>query len=455
MARAWFLRYDHSSQQRLGALKVLVALLDEQRRSAASEKLDLSIQHLLLADPYSDGHGRPLMVPKPRRPKASPRERGGKRKFPANMAERLLADINAPSLLFTVTEPKISRIREWAKQLGFLGNGNQITERGLLLQHFMGSTQIQAIRKGRLFEHNPFRLSLPERAYFLYVLLERDGSWPFLFRNLAHFGKGTRIEGVEADRLTCRAMLDLLDAPGSGLSGNEMLRRRELRRLAVYMAESLGIRVPAGMSVQRLPRPPRARRPEQRGRTRTNTADDQAIPRFENMVDLGFLVKERDDERASGSPEDSRDRRIEWRYVVAESLIRWVEAASDVSPYADEFLWSRFAACAASSYGLGGRTLSPTSAPVDAIELLMEAYGAVCRPIGHTPFESVALTAMVQGIAKGLICEMDWLHGLVLGFKREGLFSEHLKFASGNELDRMFVHIRPALLDRVRQHYGS
>jgi hypothetical protein len=451
MSRTWFLRYEHSSQQRLGALKVLVGLLDPQRRSSASDKVDLAIQHLLLADPYSDGKGRRLLRSKPPRRKAAG-QRG--RAFPGNMAERLLAEIDAPSLLFTVTEPKIARVREWGRQLGFLGNGNQITERGLLLQHFMGAKQIDAIRRGRLFEANPFRLSLPEKVYCLFVLLERDGIWPFLFKRLAKIGKNTIIKGLDADKVTCQALLDLLEVPQSGLSGGELLRRRELRRLAFFMADSLGVGLPVGTSIQGSPRSARAKRPEQRGRTRTNTADDQAIPRFENLVDLGFLDKEIPEDRDADSIQDSQRHRIEWRYAVADPLVKWVDAAGNEAPYLDEFLWTRFAGCAAAAYGLGGRTILAVDSPADALELFLEAYAAVRRPVGHTPFESVALTAMVQGLAKGLICEMASLHELFLGYKREGLFGDELKFASGNELDRMFIHIRPQFRDKARSHHG-
>lgn len=453
MARTWFLRYDHSSLQRLGALKVLVALLDEQRRSIASEKLDNSLLHLLLADP--DGHVRVgrRPIPKPRPPGGTAADAG--KGFPRNVAENLLADIDAPSLLFTVTEPKVSRIREWGKQLGFLGNGNQITERGLLLQHFMGADQVTAIRKGERSTHNPFRLSLSEKVYFLYVLLERDGVWPFLIRRLAERGKGALVSGIEADKLTCRALSDLLRGLRPGLSASELFRRRELRRLVAYMAESLGIEDETGPSVPVVPRVSRARRPEQRGRTRTNTADDQAIPRFENLVDLGFLAKETEAERASEKWEESLERRIEWRYVIAEPLIKWADAAGGAAVYDDEFLWKRFASCAAAAFRDGGVELSPAREPVKVMELLLEAYGPIHRPIGHTPFESVALTAMVLRVARGIVCEMAWMHDLVLRFKREGLFSEYLRFASGNDLDRMFIDIRPGLLDRVRGDYAS
>lgn len=452
MSRIWFLRYDHSSLQRLGALKVLVGLLDEQRRSVSSEKLDRSLVGILLEFHGGNQRGSRRVIPRflpPQDSEAEPRK-----EFPRNVAEKLLADIEAPSLLFPVTEPKVFRIREWGKLMGFLGSGNQITERGLLLQHFMGPEKVMAIRKGQLDEYNPFRLSLTEKVFFLYVLLERDGIWPFLFQRIAALGDGHLIDGVEADKLTCNALLDLLGAHKMGLSGREMLRRRDLHHLVVRMAESLRMPKVPGSSVMRPPRPSRVLRPTQRGRVRTNTADDQAIPRFENLVDLGFLTKETDAERESGSREDGRVRRLAWRYVVAPPLIRWCNASAGKSSYDDEFLWRRFASCAGQAYAITDPiALSPTIEPVKVIDIVVDSYNRIHRPIGHTPFESIALTAMVRGIERNVVCEMADMHGLILGFKREGLFSEYIRFASGNELDRMFIDIDPRLLDRVRGHY--
>ena len=68
--------------------------------------------------------------------------------FLNNRGEELLAQVSAPSLLFTVTEKMLSRVREWARLVGLVGNGNQITERGLLLQRIMGTGQFEAVRRG-------------------------------------------------------------------------------------------------------------------------------------------------------------------------------------------------------------------------------------------------------------------------------------------------------------------
>jgi hypothetical protein len=437
-----FLRYKHSSQQRLGALKVFVALLDSQRRSTSSEQLDRRILSLLVSEPSNSI------------------ELGArKRRFPNNQAEELLKLADAPSLLFTVTAKMVARVREWARIFGFVGSGNQITERGLLLQHLMGRDQIEAVRAGRLAEYNPFRLSLVERIFFWYTLLERDALWPFLIRRISEIPDGKPISGRDADVLTTQALQDLLRAPRAGLSGSEMLLLRRLRELEAHMAASLGLK-----DAEAYRRAVASRGPIRTGlhlrtaqaQPQRNTADDQAIPRFENLVDVGLLTKESADERTSPKTEESWLRRLEWRYFAGSGLRDWREAVGEASGYDRQFLWSRFARCAAPAFNLQPAAhITVDDGATRILELVREAFSAVRRPVGHTPFESVALIAMIRGLERGVECEMATIHELFIRYKTRGLFSEHLKFASGNELDRMFIDIRPDFFEAVRRTYGQ
>ena len=176
MKQFGFVHYDHSSLQRLGALKAFVGLLDPQRRSASSDRLDRQIVTLLCSSPPSSYC--PTVLGK--------KELGKRDQFPNNVAEALLWRIDAPSLLFTITDKmKWSRIREWAHQFGLVGRGNQITEKGILLQTLMPKADLEAIRTRSLIDGNPFSLSIAEKAYFLFLLLETDATWPALLRLLA------------------------------------------------------------------------------------------------------------------------------------------------------------------------------------------------------------------------------------------------------------------------------
>jgi hypothetical protein len=444
MATFGFVRYDHSSLQRFAALKVLVGVLDPQRRSASSDRLDQQLIDLLCSPPPRDQIPRFL----------GQEELGKRRKFPNNVAEALLWRLNAPSLLFTITDKKRSRIREWGHQLGLIGRGNQITERGLLLRKLIPSDQLEAIRAKRLFISNPFALTIPERAYFFYLLLESDATWPSLFRLLASISDNGIISGLEADKLTCRALIELLNVPLSRLSGTQLLQYRHLKELALKMAASLRIKHEA---IERLrppgsaavPRPIKIGARSAPDKIRTNTADDQAIPRFENLVDLGFLVKVDSESNLDGDDVSSVRQRLEWQYFVAQPLVAWVKAAGQTWAFGEHYLWNYFAKCFAASFLTDVDTLEYSTEPIRVLRVLMHGYELVRRPFGHTPFESIAKIAMLQALQSGVVCEMNQLYQLVFYLKKSNLFPDYLKFAAGNDLDRMFVEIRPGFLEEA------
>jgi hypothetical protein len=441
MSRGLFVRYAHSSQQRLGALKVWVALLDSQRRSSTPELMDRRVKTLLLKEPPQRTSTRKV-----------------KRQFPNNIAESLLAELDAPSLLFTITEKKVHRVRDWGRLFGLSGNGNQITERGLLLQHLIGAEQLDLIRTGNWQKANPFLLSLKEKTFFLYLLLELDSVWPYLLRRTAEVRDDVEINGKSADRLTAQAFLDLVADSQPRLFQGDVLRLRDLKELAGIMSSSLAIndsRVGTMLGYRRRPRRSSPRVRSGAVQPRVNTADDQAIPRFENLVDLGFLAKETPNEIASEDVTSRRDHRLAWRYFVTPLLRRWITAAN-TAEYDSSFLWRRFASCAFASFrNSTGQFVSPTQDGCRFLELLQTQYALVRRAIGHTPVESIALTMMISGVDQGFICEMDTVHKFFLALKQEGRFSEFVRFASGNDLDRMFVDIRPGFFEVARSFYGS
>src|SRR5439155_6408886 len=214
MSRGLFVRYGHSSQQRLGALKVWVALLDSQRRSATPELMDRRVKTLLLKEPPHRGATRKI-----------------KRQFPNNLAESLLSEVDAPSLLFTITERKVHRLRDWGRLFGLSGNGNQITEKGLLLQHLIGKEELDLIRKGDWQKVNPFLLSRKEKIFFLYLLIELDSVWPHLLKRIAEVQDTSEITGKVADTLTAQALLDLVAESQPRIFQGDVLKLRDLKEL--------------------------------------------------------------------------------------------------------------------------------------------------------------------------------------------------------------------------------
>ncbi|HZP62576.1 MAG TPA: hypothetical protein VFB28_04100 [Terriglobales bacterium] len=95
------------------------------------------------------------------------------------------------------------------------------------------------------------------------------------------------------------------------------------------------------------------------------------------------------------------------------------------------------------------RTVPATANEV--IQFFSNAYDAVRRPIGHTPLDSVALRGMVDAALEGYVVEMATFHNLMLEIKRRNLLPEHAFFASGNELNTMFINLRPGFREKLQQ----
>ena len=51
--------------------------------------------------------------------------------------------------------------------------------------------------------------------------------------------------------------------------------------------------------------------------------------------------------------------------------------------------------------------------------------------------------AMIQALTNGIVIEMADFHRIMLAVKQRSLAPEHVFFASGNALDKMFIHLKP------------
>ena len=66
----------------------------------------------------------------------------------------------------------------------------------------------------------------------------------------------------------------------------------------------------------------------------------------------------------------------------------------------------------------------------------------------------MALLAMILAAADGYVLEMATLHDIALSIKKRSLLPDFAYFASGNDLDRMFVHFRPGFEQKLVEVYG-
>jgi len=436
---------------RLGFLKTLVAALSPFRRSTTNDGIYHTLESPLFrtATSFTSLHERTEGI-------IDWYSEEDKREGKPYVAEALLVDGTCPSWLFAVTPKTIYKILDWGHDVQFVGRGNQITERGLNLRNLLPKTSADFF-SGDL-SWNPFIISPAEQLFFLYHLSDIDQVTVLLIDYLADLEEGTVLESSDAARLTCRALVQVLKAAQSTLSPRSFPDFRVAHELAKVIAQELGM-LPelfpgeAGSTpgIRRVPKPLKITRraaPSAQGgssrRTPNKNADHQTIPRFEQLVDLGFLAKPPAETPSVQVPQ----RR--WRYAPTEKCRLWKAAKRTAHVRNGNWLWTGFAQTVVGSLMRDKQRTVPATAN-EVIQFFSNAYDAVRRPIGHTPLDSVALRGMVDAALEGYVVEMATFHNLMLEIKRRNLLPEHAFFASGNELNTMFINLRPGFREKLQQ----
>jgi len=363
--------------------------------------------------------------------------------------EQLIRNSSSSSWNFRITKPTIGKILEWSKLYGFIGSGNQITEKGLLLYYVMGPDAVSSIKSGN-FESNPFELTIEEKLYFLYSHLEVDTTLFFLIKRLAELPKNTFVFGVEADKLTCLALYDTFKLISEkGFYSENVLSLKNLRELIgkIVFELDLSSEVPVQPLRKQGPKSIRIVKPEQQNKKRTNAADGEAIPRFEFLTDLGLLTK-----RVEGKSNQEKSRKA-WKYWVTPMLLDFAKDLPESIP--KDFYWVQFAHSAVTLTNSKPKCLSIEEDSRIIVRRTYDAFLEVKRSFGHTPILSVAIIAMIRSLALSEVLEIKVVHELFLGFKISDLFSETLKFAAGNEIDKMFIDLKPSFIEEAEKHYDT
>ena len=436
---------------RLGFLKVLVALLDPQRRSVSSDAVGQRLKKLLfrpaletpeLGDLLRTEHSWILSVDEFVTAK-SPSNRRAERYL--TVVEALLLTQDCASQLHAVTAATTHKLLEWGRDLGFVGSGNQITEDGLLLRALLPEAKTQRFKEGSVLAWNPFIITPTERLFFLFHLCQIDQLTLEIVSTLGMKAPEV-LETSEASMITCRAFFKVLDANRKGVPFRELPRFRAAQELACMMASELGLKDLqsryGSRNASRLPVRTRPRSGKVRRRT-TKNSDHQTIPRFEQLVDLGFVTKPLG--TREGADEEHRARR-RWKYQATPLCDAWSKRwlaprTNDVPWHWHNFAW------AAVTVGLASVVESTVCSVECAGRHLWNAYGRIRRMVGHTPFQSVALLAMIEAASQGHVVELADLHRIMITLKRDDLLREHAFFSGGNEIDTMFILLKPGFAD--------
>lgn len=442
---------------RLGFLKVLVGVLSPDRRSASNDSIVRRLQRPL----FDAASMHPRLWERVQRQmywyeeKEVSDARGRKPKHAA-VAEALLVDGDCHSLLFAITGPTAYKMLDWARDIEFIGRANQITERGLLLKHLLPQNSVERFFGGDVEAWNPFVLSVREKALLYYHLIEIDEVILELISDLSRRGAETTLESRDAAELTCSAVIRVLSRARNTVSPLNLVQYRTASDLAATIAAELGMEAQAQELIAanrpKAPKPARFAKfgDKAQARKTTKNADHQTIPRFEQLVDLGFIRKPPSAETEGHAVEAGRRR---WRYVPTEACSRW--AASNWSSWKGRgpARWSVFARSILST--LCGRENMAAPEPATIAGYLWRAYESIKRPAGLNPLDSVALFAMLSALEDGLAIELADFHWLMLRIKQRNLLPHFVSFASGNELDEMFIQLKPGFCEELERQQSE
>jgi hypothetical protein len=443
---------------RLGFLKVLTASLSAERRSATNDAIVRRLQRPLFE---SVGTHAPLAAAaEALRQTSSVRKKSAPTRDDAlDVVEVLVGQPQVPSALYAVTRDTAYKIVDWGRDVDFIGRANQISERALLLQSLLPLEEAQRFLAGDAAAWNPFVLTNIERLFFLFHLMERDVVTVRLIEDLAELPTDRPIEARQAETMTCAALFRMLEATENLHDAPTVREHRTALELALAMADEVEAPVPghwARRATQaRAVRKTKVamRRPGNGGnkpgsaRRTTKNADHQTIPRFEQLVDLGFLRKPDAD---STDAVVSLAARRRWRYVPTDACRRWSKASKRRNPGGGEqFERSSFAAVAIETFGAAPIASSDNPTVEEVGRRLWSAYSSIGRSVGLSPVDSIALRAMLDAAAQGVPIEMKSVHRLLLIIKERGLLTDCALFAAGSTLDTMFVRLKPNFPERL------
>jgi hypothetical protein len=434
---------------RLGFLKVLVSVLEKSRTSVANELVYRRLRSPLFE---AAGSQAPSLWSSVQSKSdwhwyAKEHQSGDYRN--PTVAEALLVDGDCESLLFGVTKATEYKILDWGHDVGFVGRGNQITERGLLLRHLFPSDESAAFLGGDVLAWNPFVLTNQERLFFFFHLCQIDRVTAELIGALAKIEGASILELRDAGRLVCRSLHAVLAAADAEVRPSELPALRTARELAVTIAREMKLETemeemfPANFGGRVRSRPTRrVVGAGQRHRELTKNTDHQTVPRLEQLTDLGFVAKRAPRFHNSEGFESRR----RWRWAPTLLSDRWGTAIAGRLIDA-AFLYKGFAGACAETFGLRPGIRQVTGTQI--ARWTWEAYRIVRRPMGHTPAESVALFAMIAAAEEGEVLEMDAVQWLMLELKRISTIPEHAQFSGGNSLDEMFIRLSEGFVEGV------
>lgn len=428
-----FCNYNLDYQQRLGFLKLLVWAGQGVR--GGKEELQRRIESL-----YSPSAGKTkksgsggARISKPAR---SVRSSG------TFDPEAMLQMDEIPSWQPGFSIQRLDRLVLWGEMLGLVTPAGRLAEwsKPLISDEDTGN-----LRSGF---RNPFILSRRDRAYFLALLTYHDHVLLHLAAALSQLGSGMRIDARAACVQTITALCRTLDcASGSNLQA--VRTRQALRDLLERLAGMEHIRNKRAL----LSEPDRSRALDQIATNgiRNHLAEYHAVCRFEQMTDLGLLVKEN-----PANPQitkDERERaRKSWVWYTTDALTAFGPYVQGVKCDVECYLQEHWAKSCFAGNG-EPHTLEAAHDEPKIAALLDGALPRARRQLGAIQVHTWVLIAALDAIDLGLALEFGQAYALLDAMRLDQRYSSYLR-QSGQQtyLGRTALVMNGTMAEQIQQY---
>jgi hypothetical protein len=380
-----YCNYQRNYQQRLGFLK-LVSWVGEGVRGGPEEIL--SRMNELSAD--------------------RSRRRGN---FPYNHLDPtvLLNRREIPSWQPGFVPKVYDRLVQWAQMVGIIGPTGRLSEWANILNALSPNRNLRDFNAC-----NPFELSRGERDFFVHLLFYHDQVLPILLEFLGHLPPDSRIGVSESCRYVVLALGKFLD--NLRQKGPEGLKMRvALRDTLEKTAHEYGLPDKHSLVNPKLRVAAFDSLAEGRRRgSRVLHAERQAVCRFEQLTDLGILVKDNPANPPDSEEEMKSARSESWTWYTTTRLPAAADVIRACGGDLEQFLrkqWIRF--CAVGLPGPGERQPRPTTDLSELARFLDRALPIVRRQIGPIQVHPWATLACILAAEAGAQFEVDHVHGLL------------------------------------------
>jgi hypothetical protein len=419
-----FCNYNLDYQQRLGFLKV-VAWAGRNVRGG-KEELQRKIESL-----YGKAGDRP--------------KKAGRLSSNTGLPfdpEILLRHEEVPSWQPGFSSQRIDRLVLWAEMLGL------VTPAGRLAEWSKPLIEDEKSFDPHLPEANPFLLSGRDRSYFLALLMFHDHVLFHLASALARLEPGRRIDARRACIEVTKALCLTLDC-AAGVNIHAARSRQMLRDLLERLAGTEHIS--NKHAFLNLSERENAFQQMEARTTRNHLAEYHAVCRFEQLTDLGLLVKE--DPSKPSITDDARERaRKSWAWYTTAGLRSFCPDEHNGACNVEDYLESQWA----KSCFLGQRNateLDPIKDQVEIAKLFDGALPRARRQLGAIQVHTWVFIAALDAIDRGMSLEFKHAYALLDAIRHDQRYSGYLR-QSGQQtyLGRTASLIAGSMYDNVCQY---